>query len=58
MAKKASHDINNILASINLSTEFLLRGISGPVTAEQKKYLQGILADVKKIAALVKDIKH
>lgn len=52
------HKINNHLASLNLSAEMLLRGISGDLNKEQKKYLNEILVDGKEIKNLLKEIKE
>lgn len=56
MPKKISHDLNNLLASIGLSAELLLRQIPGPVTQKQEKYLKSILAEAKKMKALIKKL--
>jgi len=51
------HQINNLLASANLSTEILLKEIYGPLNPRQKKQLNAILSEGKKIAQLIKKLK-
>ena len=50
------HDLNNLLTSISLSTEMLLKKFCGPLNPKQKEYLKGILVDSKKMKKTIKKI--
>ena len=49
-----THDINNLLASIMLSAELLLRENAEELKPSQKKYLKNIVKDSRKIQSLLK----
>ncbi len=50
------HKLNNLLTSVGLSAQLLLRESSGVLNARQKKYVRTIISDGKKITTLLKKI--
>jgi hypothetical protein len=54
----AFHTLYNVLASLNLSIEMVLREMAGPVTPGQKKYLRNALSESKKVERLLKKIRE
>ena len=54
--KSHSHTLNNLLSTISLSAEVLLQQIDGPLNARQKKYLKDILASVKEMKEIIKQL--
>lgn len=56
--KKITHTVNNLLTSIQLSSEILLKEFYGKVNRQQKKYLSTIITEGKKIQRLIKKLKQ
>lgn len=52
----ASHQLRTPLSSISLSSELLLRGISGKIEKEQKEFLEEINKGAKKMSLLVNNL--
>jgi PAS domain S-box-containing protein len=52
----ASHQLKTPLSSIGLSSELLLRGVSGKLENEQREYLEDINKSVKRMTLLVNNL--
>ena len=50
------HAINNLLANISLSAQLLVKGVYGPLAAEQKKQLKTIIAQGKTMKQKLKKL--
>ncbi len=50
------HELNNLLTNINLSAEMLVKDVYGTLNAKQKKYVNIILSEAKKMASLIRKI--
>lgn len=53
----ARHTLNNLIATISISAEALLKGMCGPLNGEQKKYIKTILLQSKKMKEAVKSLQ-
>ncbi|MFI5205356.1 MAG: hypothetical protein ACHQVK_00280 [Candidatus Paceibacterales bacterium] len=51
---KNVHTLNNLLTTIHLSAEMMLKELYGPLTRPQKTEIKSLLVELKKINALVK----
>ena len=52
------HQINNLLATISLSCEIMLREKPKTLNTEQQAYLKNIIKDGKKIQSLTKKLSN